>query len=354
MRVLLHIGTEKTGTTTIQRFLKINAEKLRGHGILIPTSPCQHGVSHIKLSAYARRDNRSDDVRLRLGIKAINHFRRTFAQNFLKECYDAGCDTIILSSEHCSSRLLFDDEIARLRDLLAGLGPVQIILYLRRQDEMWASHYSTAVKSRSTDPISLPTSHQKKELLDYQGLCTRWATLFGAGNLHVRIFDRREFIRGDLLDDFVATAGMQVDISALSRPPSQNIGLDPELLEFLRRFNYHLPHVSAESKFRPDPRQGNLLTILEKLTARSRRRILPPLWSKMIMEEFADGNSKVAKAFLGREDGRLFRHDWSEEIVAGEPPPFTLDDAFQIFARIWVEKNRPGSTAGKVPPVGLA
>ena len=38
-RVLIHIGTEKTGTTTIQEFLHINREKLYSKGIVFLKSP---------------------------------------------------------------------------------------------------------------------------------------------------------------------------------------------------------------------------------------------------------------------------------------------------------------------------
>jgi hypothetical protein len=34
MRVILHIGTEKTGTSTIQRFMQINRRIFQEHGIL--------------------------------------------------------------------------------------------------------------------------------------------------------------------------------------------------------------------------------------------------------------------------------------------------------------------------------
>src|SRR5262249_55186398 len=149
--------------------------------ILVPTTPYNvTAPSHVKLSAYARRADRPDDVRRRLGIGSLDEVRARFRQEFLGECHDAGCATMILSSEHCSSRLLFPDGIARLHDLLSPLGLVEIVVYLRRQAEMWTSHYSTTVKSRSTKPIQLPTPNEKKVLLDYEGLCARWADAFGS------------------------------------------------------------------------------------------------------------------------------------------------------------------------------
>ncbi len=342
MRVTLHIGAEKTGTTTIQRFLKNNAARLREKGVLVPS--CGYlldSVSHDKLPIYGRRDDRPDDLRLRLGGEPIGRFRAAFSRDLLGECRASHCGSLVLSSEHCSSRLLFADEIERLRDLLAPIGTVAVLLYLRRQDEMWVSYYSTAVKTRSTEPIGLPTADAKREFLDYDALCTRWAKAFGAEALRVRVFDRREFKGGDLIDDFIAAAGLGIDPSGLERPPAQNRGLDPRMLEFLRRFNRHLPHLSEQSGFRPDPRQGDLLAILERLSTEN-RRALPPEWRRAIMEEFSPGNSNVAKRFLGREDGRLFREEGRGERESANPPAFTMEDAFEIFARVWAEKNCPG------------
>jgi hypothetical protein len=270
-----------------------------------------------------------------------------FRERLLSECREAACDTVILSSEHCSSRLLYPDEIERVRDLLSALGAVEILVYLRRQDELWASRYSTAVKGGSTERIGLPTPQEKKALLDYHDLCLRWTNLFGAANFTVRIFDRRDFIGQDLLEDFLHAANLQIEPSALKRPERQNIGLDPRLLEFLRRFNAHLPHVSRASGFRPDPRQGNLLPILEKLSS-EKHGGLPAAWSREIMNEFRAGNSVVADTFCGRNDGRLFR-DEAPVADAGDAVELTIDDAFEIFARIWAEKNQPDPAENAKP-----
>ena len=48
---ILHIGTEKTGTTSIQKFLATNRTLLKANGVLYPLSPGK--VNHIGLEAYA-------------------------------------------------------------------------------------------------------------------------------------------------------------------------------------------------------------------------------------------------------------------------------------------------------------
>lgn len=344
MRIILHIGIPKTGTKTIQWFLRLNQRHLKSaHKILVSECCLEPGtsVNHTRLSAFARRDDRIDDIRVRLGMVSsaeMSQFRHQFMTELLDECHQSDCDTLILSSESCSSRLFFGDEIHRLRELLDRVGRADIILYLRRQDQLWISHYSTGVKLGYRQPIEPPTPVQRRELLDYEGLCVRWADVFGDDALHVRIFDPREFANGDLITDFLCAGDLNIDPASLRKPERQNRGLDPKLLEFLRRFNEYLPFRSKATDFKPDPRQGNLMGILERLSTGG-GHALPGDWHGQLVADFAEGNRKVAERFLGRADGVLFREDAPDGPVSDEAPSFTISDAFEIFSRIWAAKH---------------
>ena len=62
-RAILHIGTEKTGTTTLQHFFSANRTRLAEAGILAPTSlaPEPAPLNHTHLVAHALADWRLDD-----------------------------------------------------------------------------------------------------------------------------------------------------------------------------------------------------------------------------------------------------------------------------------------------------
>lgn len=47
MKLILHIGTAKTGTTALQQFLCTNAKKLREHGIHYAMSPDEFNFNSI-------------------------------------------------------------------------------------------------------------------------------------------------------------------------------------------------------------------------------------------------------------------------------------------------------------------
>ena len=342
MRVILHIGLPKTGTKTIQWWLKINEKLLReGHRVYVPFSCLEPGTSinHVKLSVYARRDNRSDNIRSRLGIKSsdkLDDFRQNLEKSLADECRSGDFDIAILSSESCASRLFFDDEIRRLHNLASNIGRTEVVLYLRKQDELWASHYSTSVKLGYRQKIAPPSDARKREFLDFEGLCARWSQVFGIDKLKIRIFDARELRDGDLITDFLHASGLNLDVSSFRRPVRQNPSLDPKLLEFMRRFNEHLPYASGRTNFRPDPGQGNLMKIVEELST-GKRKLLGD-WRQGLMAEFAESNRRVAREYLGRADGRLFPDDGDAETTEPDSD-LSIDDAFEIFAKIWAAKH---------------
>ena len=61
MKVVLHIGPHKTGTTTIQRFLFANARALRKHGIFYP-KPWDGRYKHDAVAYGLRTPSLYDDT----------------------------------------------------------------------------------------------------------------------------------------------------------------------------------------------------------------------------------------------------------------------------------------------------
>src|ERR1700690_4476721 len=65
----LHIGTEKTGTTSIQNFLSKNRPRLKKQGIIYPRSPGNQ--SQRDLTVYALGDERqSGGIRRHSGVSS--------------------------------------------------------------------------------------------------------------------------------------------------------------------------------------------------------------------------------------------------------------------------------------------
>lgn len=281
MKITLHIGLEKTGTTSIQGFLNQSRAALLSTGVLFPVSP---GKSNQTLLAAAAM---SEDVNVR--ARAIQRFGPDFAtqlQHDLRaEIAAAGPSRLLLSNEHCSSRLQTVEEVARLKAFLDEFGEVdRVLVYLRRQDEFLLSTYSTSVKSGDARPFALPSDRKMRARYDYRALLELWAGVFGEAAMRPRRFEPRAWVEGDLLADFCEAADLKV---ADRDAPARNLSLSAEGLEFLRQMN----------KASGGTRDGQVVRAVSAIT-KGPKLSLSTADRRDFVSEFEDTNRWVSETFL--------------------------------------------------------
>lgn len=253
-RCILHIGTEKTGTTSLQRSLALNREALIAQGVFVPASlapPDPEGaINHSDLAALALADWRLDDpLRLARGITdaaSLARFRAQSAAALASECATAPahCDTILLSSEHCHSRMQLLHEIAALHGFLAPwVERFDVLVYLRPQHELAISQHAMHLLAGHPDPEFLPAlpypdDHPHPRLtdpiyFDYDRLLARWSAIFGRDAIHPAIYGATDLRDGDIVADLLARIG--IDAQGFLAPPrlAGNISAAAQL--FLRR-----------------------------------------------------------------------------------------------------------------------
>ena len=153
MKCFLHIGTEKTATTTIQNFLHLNRENLLSKGFIYPESVGKKNNRALSIAAYnsGRRDNLTKLKQLDSDDKLLE-FQEQTVQKLRQEVSNVEtASTIIFSSEFFQSRLTKISEIERLKEILKGLGvtDISVIVYLRRPADIANSLYSTAIRNGS-------------------------------------------------------------------------------------------------------------------------------------------------------------------------------------------------------------
>ncbi|HZZ80281.1 MAG TPA: hypothetical protein VFE62_17345, partial [Gemmataceae bacterium] len=211
MELYLHIGTEKTGTSSVQNFLAANRARLAHMGILYPETP--GAKNHTGLAAAAQDVTDTGPLRKTLGLQNRNDVEAYRAKLIegLKEEYRGGAfKTVIMSNEHCSSRLLRDEEVQWLKDILAPhFEKIRIVVYLRRQDDYLLSIYSTAVKSGSVRPLEVPPLRSAAARYDYWPFLSRWARVFGRDAIVCRKFERATLKNGDVIDDLLSVIGVE-------------------------------------------------------------------------------------------------------------------------------------------------
>ncbi|WP_196776451.1 hypothetical protein, partial [Campylobacter coli] len=158
-----------------------------------------------------------------------------------KELKKAKCQELLISSEHLSSRLQDLKEIKRCKKILHLLGfrKIKIIVYLREQNTMASSSFSTELKV-GKNVNNIAKNENFAILGNYKVLLQKWMKVFGKENIIVRLFDKNEFYQGDLLKDFIHSIGLEWGDKFII-PPKQNETLDLIGIELLKRINKHLP-----------------------------------------------------------------------------------------------------------------
>lgn len=333
-RAILQIGTEKTGTTTLQGFLATNRAALRANGFLYPDFCGRQ--NHSGLAAYAMAPQRSDDIRAAWGCRSETEVEPLRARLGDAAAAQLGGDgTAIFCSEHCHSRLVTQAEVATLHALLARhFDDIRVAVYIRRQDQLALSLHSTRLKSGGADRIVLPQAAPDDPYFNYDLSIGLWEAEFGAENVSIRLFDRRELAGGDIVADFVAAWGLAGD-AAYARVPDANESILPVAQEFLRRVN---PRLEPIEGLPIDEVRGPLAATLSRLLPGRGARP-----SRADAEAFHDRFRASNEALRRRrfpQRRTLFCEDFSDYPETADPDDFGPDDLAAVAAMLHTAATR--------------
>lgn len=237
-RCFIHIGTEKTGSTAIQKFLERNRDLLLSKGVIYPNSlvPSESQFDWVLACVNADQAwSRGADLAKKLGVESRQdwfYFQAKMQTNFKDQFYKADSpEILIISSEHFHSRLHYREEVQRLKEMLIPYcHDLKVIIYLRRQDRLAISRYSTIIKdSGVADSITNVPDHDS--YYNYLRLYSMWSEVFGEKNLIIRIYDEARCLEGGVVNDFSRVTGLerfdlQTKSTYLANPSLSRLGLD--------------------------------------------------------------------------------------------------------------------------------
>lgn len=252
--IYIHIGTPKTGTTSIQKYITIHRSRLRRDGWLVPTASRGLNENHMHLSNYAM-DRSKECVHIRSAcniddLNDISRYREVFYDKLRAEIQRHRGEYVIMSSEQCYMMLDTPDEIQRLKDLFKDLAQqIQIIVYIREQSDMLCSRYSTFLMNNHTKTIRSCEAFAKIPTFDYSKRLQMWEDIFGIENIILRVFDRQKLHGQDIIQDMCKEINLPI---YSHRALMLNTTLNAKQCEFLRLINSQMGvlrgHVGVEAR----------------------------------------------------------------------------------------------------------
>ncbi len=181
-RAIVHIGTHKTGSTSLQYWLTHNASQLEAHygfGVYRPIHP-----NGRELALWCANPDRQIPT-----IREIPEWQsptwRTPSFGHMRSEIERDVDTLVASNETLSL-LRTPDEVERLRELFAPRR-VEIILVTRRPTDFLRSWREQLIRdgfSESSDPTSFAYLNADSWLVDYDEILQSYRHVFGDDHVH--------------------------------------------------------------------------------------------------------------------------------------------------------------------------
>lgn len=333
---VLHIGTEKTGTKLIQTFLAKNRSAFAKEGVVYPGSTGEHGGSQWGFVACVQNQPLRPDISTALGIRSLadqTAYRDRLTKSLNKEFRKRRkADVLIVSSEHCHSRLTSIEEISRLKAFLEiWVDSFEVVMYLRRQDRVSVSHYSTMIKTGHTEADVLC---YRPYYYDYDQIYDNWSSVFGVESVRVRLFDRAELIGGDLLEDFCSICRLNMARKEIPSPVNQS--LNQAGIDFLLEVNRQLPRIVNGERNKVRSRLAFFVAGL----CNGKSQLCSRDEAIAFYEQFREGNERLRKNVFPNRKAPLFDEDFSDYPEHLDKAAPSYSDAVRLAISIWNAKEQ--------------
>jgi hypothetical protein len=211
-QLILHIGTHKTGSKSLQRFLLDHADDLSRRGIAVYRGEYREG-NHIELHLAAMRYERDSFAKLaRTELKIDAAYTRHVAERVQAFIGSRRAERIVFTSEGLSW-LRYHDEIDRLREVLdAGSHEIKVVLYLRNEQDFLRSYtaqiHTVPGRTPSNDRCSTLYVEPDTWLVDYESLVAAYQRGFGATNVVIVDYDDEMRKVGNAIPSFLSVLGL--------------------------------------------------------------------------------------------------------------------------------------------------
>ena len=246
MKAIIHIGMAKTGSTSIQEWLRSNftrleAESIRSNqdggtleknsrhdqwGAIYHTAKHEMGVDESTLW-IANLTSRQSAKRLHDGYERLTNLLEKFS----------GKSGIFVHSAENLFRCEETQALALDKYFSSFFDEVNYVCYIRNTVDLFDSWYSQKIHNGFTEGYNLFLKNCASDLVPYGPKLTfrglfNWYNALG-DRLNVRLLESDWLVNGDLIEDFASLAG----VPAFEKPGRLNKSFAAEYIEYVRYLN---------------------------------------------------------------------------------------------------------------------
>lgn len=316
----LHIGTPKTGTSAIQITLGTNAEILKKQNVVFP----DFGLRYANAAKYRNAHFliEEDDPEAKdyaLALSKIIELSKTY-------------ETIVLSEENLWRQ---EKRLDKFREDLNAQGiQLKVIVYFRRQDLYLQSQYAQHVKVYLKDTFEEYVKSQDM-LLDYYSRIQVFVEQIGKDNIIVRVYEKAQFLNQNLITDFLHVIGI-TDSEEFAEPKEANTSLSGIYLETKRLLNRTAAFQTKDNFVIRYLKSA--ASDAGKTASFSANHYFSYEKQMEFLAQFEESNQKIAREFLGREEGVLFTDKISTDIKPVQDA-YTTEEYVDILAEIILKQK---------------
>ncbi|MBD1389790.1 hypothetical protein IC617_10160 [Neiella sp. HB171785] len=235
-QLVLHIGSEKTATTYLQRLLSSQRQNIENQGVLYPKIGFNEQAHFSLVAALHDLDHSQSLEFVPPGVKCTIESEWLPLLEMLTRQTDY--HTVVLSAEHFSSRL-GPNALYKLQSLLSALTDysIKILYYVRRQDDFFESWYSTYIKAGGKESLTASFNKLKnnRSILDFHYIISNWIKAFPNAEYSVRSYDL-DLQEGRFVSEFSKEINCNFNLTEQDFN-KENKSWGPEMLSFARIVN---------------------------------------------------------------------------------------------------------------------
>lgn len=294
--LLFHVGVPKTGTTSIQRMLYQNKEKLAEEEWFYPDLykeldiDIAEGYRHINGGVFLANRESGDFFwnSCENSAKADQRWEKII--NVLTPLLEQ--KNVLISDESffrqgCTS--LFEK-------IKPYFNNIKVIVYLRRQDRWMESEYNQEIKGNR-----LFCDFQKfiEQTLEYREILEEIEKCIGKDNMIVRVFEKEKFYENNLLLDFMSNLGIyKIDNWKLDGYSNKSLsGHALELLKIINQVSDSQSHFFYKEWIMNESAKNNLRSPIGLFSESERVSFL---------KKYEKENEYIARYYMQYNNGKLF------------------------------------------------